>query len=380
MSDGPRLAVIPAAALADVASGALKAMDLRVLCALGTFTNRHGWARVYVDTLAERVGPTTARETVSRSLSRLKKRGWVEARAPKRGGSHAYAWRVNLNPDVDPDFEDEISGSGDGEGATSGVEDGASRDETVTGCCDKTVTAGVTTVVTAGVTTPVTSITKLNDSSNDNPPNPLGGGAGDPPASPPDGGRADARDDASDAGVSSASPAPGTKGSRAQRVGGKASRSGKSGTARTKPESLRKRVKTAEPQPEPDLPEYDHGTAEGALIDAVLATPGRTARHVAGWLTPDGGFRFQVVRHPLNGAGVKGLYAVTPDMAGFRSAFTGALIHFGFREGAIVTTDYWARARDRLRREGQWRAAYEQIKAEELLMGFQHDGAQVKHG
>jgi hypothetical protein len=122
---GPRLSVIPAGALADAASGALKPMDLRVLCALGTFTNDSGWARVKQDTLAERAG--AARETVNRSIARLVKLGWVE----KHAGKHAAAsssYRVKLDVDRPPESDGDVSES---ENAAS-----AHCDRTVTSRCD----------------------------------------------------------------------------------------------------------------------------------------------------------------------------------------------------------------------------------------------------
>ncbi len=407
MNQGPRLAVIPAAALADVASGRLKAMDLRVLCALGSFTNKQGWARVKTESIAERVGPKTARETVSRSLTRLRELGWVESRAPKRGGSFAHAWRVNLNPDIDPEFdelEEEDSRSekadknapetaepghkdsclAEGDDPTSCDKQAECCDETVTaGCdetitagCDETVTAGVTTVVTAGVTTVVTPITKLNDVSNDTPLPPKAGGAASRPASPPDGGGPSAA--GSKRSASSGEDGAGGRRRSARREGGKSKGGGKGEKRKFKPQSLKKRLESREVGPEPELPGYDAETAEGALVDAVLATPGRSSRDVAGWINPDGSFRFKIVRHPDLEASVAGLYAVTSDMAGFRSAFTGALIHFGFRQEAVVHADFWARSRARLERDGRWLGNYEHVSARELRMGFSFEAREAK--
>jgi predicted transcriptional regulator len=387
MSFGPRLAVIPAAALADVAAGRLKAMDLRVLCALGSFTNRQGWARVKTESIAERVGPKTARETVSRSLSRLRELGWVESRAPKRGGSFAHAWRVNLNPDIDPEFDEAVEGAAEGDshepscqvvkgGPISGGGGEERRDETVTARCDETVTAGVTTAVTAGVTTVVTPITKLNDVSNDTPLPPETGDAASRPASPPDGGGPSAA--RSESGASSGEYGAAGKRGSARREGGRSKRGANDAKRKFKPQGLKKRVESREIGPAPELPGYDAATAEGALVDAVLATPGRSSRDVAGWINPDGSFRFKIVRHPDLEMGVAGLYAVTCDMAGFRSAFTGALIHFGFRQGAVVHADFWARSRARLERDGRWRGDYERVSAEALRMGFSFEAREAK--
>ncbi|WP_420433061.1 helix-turn-helix domain-containing protein [Hyphobacterium sp.] len=96
---GPRLSVIPAGALDDMTRGDMKPMDLRVLCALGTFTNDAGWARVRQDTLADRAG--TTRETANRCIGRLVKLGWVEKHAGRTAAS-ASSYRVKLDVDRPP--------------------------------------------------------------------------------------------------------------------------------------------------------------------------------------------------------------------------------------------------------------------------------------
>jgi hypothetical protein len=197
-------------------------------------------------------------------------------------------------------------------------------------------------------------------SRTDSPPTPPAGDAPGPVASPQDGGD---RTDAVEPKPATGGAKPGR--SKTRREGGSGKGRGK-GRLRQFKSGPADRLAEREPGPEPDLPEYDHGCAEGAFLDAMLGGTGRSNRHAAPWLTPEGGFRFRVVRHPLNGAGVRGLYLVAEDLGAFRSTFTGAMIHFGFRDTALVAPAYWERAKARLQRDHQWRDEFERVEADAL--------------
>ncbi|WP_375549462.1 helix-turn-helix domain-containing protein [Oceanicaulis alexandrii] len=199
------------------------------------------------------------------------------------------------------------------------------------------------------------------------PPTPQTGEAPDPVVSPPEG---DDRTGAVEPKPASVGAKPSR--SRTRREGGKGKGDAKSRMRRFKSGPADRLAERA-PEPEPDLPAYDHAAAEGALLDAMLGGTGRSNRHAAPWLTPEGRFRFQIVRHPLNGAGVKGLYLVTENKAGFRSTFTGALIHFGFPDTALVSPEFWERAKKRLSDRGDWRSEYERIGADALTGAVEDD-------
>lgn len=97
MSEGPRLCVMPAGALEDVIAGQMSEADLRVLAALGTFTDRQGWTHpIRQERLADRCG--FRREQVCRSLRRLEWLGWVQVKRAERT-DRPSAYRVRLDPD-----------------------------------------------------------------------------------------------------------------------------------------------------------------------------------------------------------------------------------------------------------------------------------------
>jgi predicted transcriptional regulator len=91
---GPRLAIIPAPAIAD---RRLKPRDLQVLCLLGTYTDDEGWCWPSQVTMSEQLG--CARSTVQDALTRLVACGWVEQRAQVRrdGGTSSHLYRVRLD-------------------------------------------------------------------------------------------------------------------------------------------------------------------------------------------------------------------------------------------------------------------------------------------
>lgn len=91
---GPRLSVIPAAAVTDAR---LQGRDLQVLCLLGTHTNELGWCWRSQGEMARQVG--CVRGTIQNALRRLEAAGWVEVRQRRRndGGDASHAYRVVLD-------------------------------------------------------------------------------------------------------------------------------------------------------------------------------------------------------------------------------------------------------------------------------------------
>lgn len=73
MSVDPRYTLFAAMAVFDAR---LTAMDVRVLAALGTFTDRQGWCRPSQTTIAEKIG--SSRTWVNSSISRLVEHGYVQ--------------------------------------------------------------------------------------------------------------------------------------------------------------------------------------------------------------------------------------------------------------------------------------------------------------
>lgn len=135
-----RLAIIPSRAVADAT---LTATQLRVLCAIGSYTGKEQSAYPKQSTIAELLG--ISRETVNRAIKVLKKAGYVEVEAQFKnagGGQSASLYYVRLDP----------------------------CDDTITGgvTCDSSVTGGVIPTVTGGVTPAITPRTiQLNDTSSD---------------------------------------------------------------------------------------------------------------------------------------------------------------------------------------------------------------------
>jgi DNA-binding transcriptional ArsR family regulator len=135
-----RLAIIPSRAVADAS---LTATQLRVLCAIGSYTGKEQSAYPKQSTIAELLG--ISRETVNRAIKVLKKAGYVEVEAQFKnagGGQSASLYYVRLDP----------------------------CDDTITGgvTCDSSVTGGVIPTVTGGVTPAITPRTiQLNDTSSD---------------------------------------------------------------------------------------------------------------------------------------------------------------------------------------------------------------------
>lgn len=95
MSSGPRYSIIPARAVFDVEG--LSATELRVLAALGTYTNDEGWCFPNQTTLAERLRLT--RQTISGAIRKLVEKGYVETevRTAKGRGKVGYNYRVVLD-------------------------------------------------------------------------------------------------------------------------------------------------------------------------------------------------------------------------------------------------------------------------------------------
>jgi hypothetical protein len=91
-----RYSIIPAGAVTDPN---IERGDLRVLCYLGTCTDRLGWCYLAQGTIAEAL--ECSRATVQRALARLVEAGWVQVRASTPAGrphaSHAY--RVIMDRD-----------------------------------------------------------------------------------------------------------------------------------------------------------------------------------------------------------------------------------------------------------------------------------------
>lgn len=96
-----RYSIIPARAVTDPT---LEGWDLKVLCFLGTHTDKLGWCFLAQGTIAEKIG--CGRSTVQRSLARLMEAGLVQTRefnGPRPHACHAY--RVIMDhddPQLDP--------------------------------------------------------------------------------------------------------------------------------------------------------------------------------------------------------------------------------------------------------------------------------------
>jgi len=90
----PRFSIIPAWIVTD---SRLKGSDLRVLCLLGTYTNKEGWCRRSQVKMAEQLG--CGRSTVQDSLNRLSEIGAVEKQkvASADGRDSAHWYRVVLD-------------------------------------------------------------------------------------------------------------------------------------------------------------------------------------------------------------------------------------------------------------------------------------------
>ena len=90
----PRFSIIPAWIVTD---GRLKGSDLKVLCLLGTYTNKEGWCRRSQVKMAEQLG--CGRSTVQDSLNRLGDIGVVEKQkvASADGRDSAHWYRVVLD-------------------------------------------------------------------------------------------------------------------------------------------------------------------------------------------------------------------------------------------------------------------------------------------
>ncbi|MFY0638695.1 hypothetical protein [Maricaulis maris] len=89
----------------------MTATDLRVLLALGTCTNKHGWSR---DTKQQRFADRAqlTRETVNRCLKNLEELGWVQVYVSSDKGKRMQgflSYRVVLDPPYGPDGEREPS-------------------------------------------------------------------------------------------------------------------------------------------------------------------------------------------------------------------------------------------------------------------------------
>ncbi len=94
---GARFSIIPAWIVTDQR---LKGSDLKVLCLLGTHTNKEGWCRRSQVKMAEQL--KCGRSTVQDSLNRLYEIGAVEKRvADSRDGRDSAHWyRVVLDREV----------------------------------------------------------------------------------------------------------------------------------------------------------------------------------------------------------------------------------------------------------------------------------------
>lgn len=90
-----RLSIIPSAAVADQS---LTATQLRVLCAIGSFTGKDRSAYPKQSTIADVIG--VSRETVCRAISALSDKGYVEVQQQFRsdGGQMASLYLVRLDP------------------------------------------------------------------------------------------------------------------------------------------------------------------------------------------------------------------------------------------------------------------------------------------
>lgn len=97
-----RLSIIPAKAIADPA---LNATALRVLCALGTYTDDNGWCYPGQQRLADDLG--IGRAAVNRAIQCLATQGYVEVHKQQRrdGGRGTNLYRVILDPKEPPQAE-----------------------------------------------------------------------------------------------------------------------------------------------------------------------------------------------------------------------------------------------------------------------------------
>lgn len=90
-----RLSIIPSAAVADQS---LTSTQLRVLCAIGSFTGKDRSAYPKQSTIADVIG--VSRETVCRAISALSDKGYIEVHPQFRtdGGQMASLYFVRLDP------------------------------------------------------------------------------------------------------------------------------------------------------------------------------------------------------------------------------------------------------------------------------------------
>lgn len=94
MSTDPRYTIFAARAVFDER---LTAMDVRVLAALGTFTDRQGWCRPSQTTIAKRIGSN--RTWVNASIKRLVAAGYVQSvkQDNERGAQTVNLYRVLMD-------------------------------------------------------------------------------------------------------------------------------------------------------------------------------------------------------------------------------------------------------------------------------------------
>lgn len=94
MSADPRFTIFAARAVFDET---LTATDVRVLAALGTFTDRQGWCFPSQGLISDRIG--AERATVNRSVKKLVKAGYVQAvrQARDDGGKGVSLYRVLMD-------------------------------------------------------------------------------------------------------------------------------------------------------------------------------------------------------------------------------------------------------------------------------------------
>lgn len=120
-----RLSIIPSRAVADTN---LTATQLRVLCAIGSYTSKDQTAYPRQATIAELLG--ISRKTVNQACQKLKEEGYLEIRHQYRddGSQRSNLYYVRLDPSVSVDVQ------------------------IGTGGCNRSVTGGVTPSVTGGVT------------------------------------------------------------------------------------------------------------------------------------------------------------------------------------------------------------------------------------
>lgn len=109
MSADPRYTLFAARAVFD---DRLTAMDVRVLAALGTFTDRQGWCHPSQTTIAKRIGSN--RTWVNASIKRLVDAGYVQAvkQARDNGAQTASLYRVLMDLSA-PDAAVDASSTGE---------------------------------------------------------------------------------------------------------------------------------------------------------------------------------------------------------------------------------------------------------------------------